>query len=144
MDKRPPTHGGDALITIQLDAPLTAAIELMTDRNIRHLPVLDGSQLVGIVSDRDLAAIETLMQGELGTVKVAEAMTPEPYVVSETLPLADVAKTMAEHKYGCVLVTNEEGALTAIFTANDALLLLADAASGRSIGDAISHCKRLV
>lgn len=142
MEKRPVTQG-HAVVTIQLDAPLSEAIELMSRQNIRHLAVFDGSEIVGIVSERDLTVIELLMPNELGTVRVAEAMTPEPYVVRESQPLAQVAKTMAEHKYGCVLIADKAGALASIFTANDALLLLAAAAAGRTIGDAVRDKARL-
>ena len=50
--------------TVQLDDSLTVARRMMAEREIHHLPVLDGGIVVGMVTDRDLAGT----QGRLGTV----------------------------------------------------------------------------
>lgn len=42
-------------VTITPDAEVRQALDLMLERGFRHLPVVDGTQLVGIVSMRDLA-----------------------------------------------------------------------------------------
>jgi acetoin utilization protein AcuB len=124
------------IFSIALDAPLGSAIELMAQHNIRHLPVLDGDQLVGILSERDLTAIEALESTELTSLSVAEAMTPDPYTVPASAPLAEVAKKMAEHKYGCAVIVDARGGVLDIFTTNDALLLLADALPQLTVEDA--------
>lgn len=129
--------GQPPLISIQLDAELSDAFELMQQHDIRHLPVLDGERLVGIVSERDLGVIESLVPNEWETIVVAEAMTPSPYAVHERTPVPEVAQTMAERKYGCVVIIDSEGRLVGIFTTSDALRLLASEAPGRSIGDAL-------
>lgn len=41
-------------VTVAPDMPVLAALSLMTQRRIRHLPVLDGDQLVGFISIGDL------------------------------------------------------------------------------------------
>ena len=45
------------LVTIHPGASLREAARVMTDRWIRHLPVIDQGKLVGIISQRDLAGI---------------------------------------------------------------------------------------
>lgn len=45
------------LITVEPATSLREAARIMTERWIRHLPVLDGGRLVGIVSQRDLAGV---------------------------------------------------------------------------------------
>jgi acetoin utilization protein AcuB len=125
------------IITIALDVPLSHAIELMQQHGVRHLPVLDGGQLVGIVSERDLTAIETLEPTELTSLSVAEAMTPEPYTVLTTASLAEVAEKMAEQKYGCVVIVDARGAVLDIFTTNDALRLLGKALPELSVEEAL-------
>ena len=131
-----------ATITITLDAPLPRAIELMQEHGIRHLPVLDGGELVGILSEGDLTAAETLERTELGALSVAEAMTPEPYAVRARTPLADVAQKMADQKYGCAVILDEHGGVLDIFTTNDALRLLAEALPQLSIEDAARRAAR--
>jgi acetoin utilization protein AcuB len=130
------------IFSIALDAPLARAIELMQQHGIRHLPVLDGGQLVGIVSERDLTAIEALESTELTSLSVAEAMTPEPYAVPATAPLAEVAKRMAEQKYGCAVIVDGRGGVLDIFTTSDALCLLADALPQLTVEDAARRATR--
>ena len=45
------------LVTIHPGASLREAARVMTDKWIRHLPVIDGTKLVGILSQRDLAGV---------------------------------------------------------------------------------------
>jgi acetoin utilization protein AcuB len=62
-------------------------------------------------------------------VAVEDAMSVDVYVTSPDAPIADVAATMAEHRYGCAVVM--EGAhLAGIFTTVDALNALARLATG--------------
>jgi len=128
------------IVSIALDAPLTDAIELMQEHGIRHLPVLDGGELAGILSERDLTAIEAIESTELTTLSVAEAMTPEPFTVTGTAPLAEVAHRMADQKYGCAVIVDEHGAVLDIFTTTDALRLLGEALPQLSIEEAARRC----
>jgi acetoin utilization protein AcuB len=85
--------------------------------------VLDGTKLVGIVSERDLYLIETLRDVNPEDVRVEEAMTVRTYCVSPETSLEEVAGQMAEHKYGCALVL-EGDAVVGMFTTVDALRVL--------------------
>jgi len=109
--------------SIGRDQPLSVAIDRMRGFDVRHLPVLDGGRLVGVLSQRDVLFVETLRDIDPKTVTVEEAMSTEVYAVAPQTSLADVAKEMAHHKYGCVVVV--EGARVAgIFTSVDALSVL--------------------
>ena len=44
----------DALVTVTTETPVTECMRLMTDRRVRHLPVLDDGRVVGIISIGDL------------------------------------------------------------------------------------------
>src|SRR4029079_8374686 len=78
-------HVGDhmtpAPVCIGLEAELGTAVDAMREHSIRHLPEMDGAELAGVVSDRDLAMIESLLPEEWQHICVAEAMTPQPYAV---------------------------------------------------------------
>ena len=115
-------------VCVQLDADLADAVDLMEQHNIRHLPVMDGDTLTGVVTDRDLGMIESLLPEEWESICVAEAMTPEPYTVQPDAALWEVAKHMAREKFGCAVVTDERGAVVGLFTTSDALRVLADLA----------------
>jgi len=110
-------------LTIGRDQTLATAHDLMHAHDIRHLPVLDGGVLVGIVTDRDLHLVESLAGTDPKSTLVEEAMTPDPYIVAADTPLRDVAKHMLEHKYGCAVVV-DRGRVAGIFTTTDALRLL--------------------
>jgi acetoin utilization protein AcuB len=112
-----------ALYTIGRGQPLAEAHRLMNDHGIRHLPVLDGGRLVGMLSQRDLHLVETLRDVDPAQVTVDEAMSQEVLTVLPSAPLQKVASTMAQHKYGSALVVGPKG-LEGIFTTVDALRAL--------------------
>ena len=121
-------HMTAAPVCVQLDADLAEAVNLMQEHHIRHLPVMDAGSLTGVVSDRDLAMIESLLPDEWERICVAEAMTPEPYSVQPDAALWEVAKHMAQEKFGCAVITDARGAVVGLFTTTDALRVLADLA----------------
>jgi len=115
-------------VRVELDAELCTAIALMEEHKIRHLPVMDGELLAGVLSERDVAMIESLLPEEWEQICVAEAMTPGPYSVAPDAPLWEVAKHMAQEKLGCAVVTDASGEVVGLFTTTDALHVLADLA----------------
>ena len=90
---------------------------------IRHLPVLEGGRLVGMLSQSDLHLIETLKDVVPKEVLVEEAMSQDAYTVAPETRLADVAREMALHKYGSAVILHGEEVL-GIFTTTDALRAL--------------------
>jgi acetoin utilization protein AcuB len=112
-----------SVLTIGTKSPLTEAHRLMNDHAIRHLPVLEGGRLVGMLSQRDLHLIETLKDVVPKEVLVEEAMSQDAYTVAPEAPLEDVAREMALHKYGSAVVAQGKQVL-GIFTTTDALRAL--------------------
>jgi acetoin utilization protein AcuB len=111
-------------VCIASDRTLAEAHRTMRERGIRHLPVVDGGRLVGLVSQRDLYLVETLQGVSPDQERVEEAMTAEPFTVAPDAPLEYVAAVMAEHKYGSAVVVHG-GAVVGLFTTVDALRALA-------------------
>lgn len=111
--------------TIERDASLRDADQLMRAHEIRHLPVLDQGRLVGVVSDRDLRLLEATACVNPSTTQVDEAMTEHPFIVTGDTALDEVASIMSEHKYGSVIVMGRDG-VEGIFTAVDACRVLAE------------------
>jgi len=111
--------------TIARTATMTEAHRLMREHAIRHLPVMDGGHVVGIITMRDLHLIETLPGVSPDEVAVEDAMSPDVYIARENDELAEVVDRMAESKLGSAVVMGQSG-LVGIFTAVDALRALAD------------------
>jgi acetoin utilization protein AcuB len=116
--------------TIGSDQTIAKASALMNEYRIRHLPVLHGGQLLGVLSDRDIKLIESISDVDASKITVEEAMTEQPYTVAPEMPLDEVVSTMAEKKYGsAVIVQNHK--VVGIFTTVDACQALADLLSTR-------------
>jgi acetoin utilization protein AcuB len=111
--------------SIEPSQPLEEARKLMGRHEIRHLPVLSGGRIVGLLSERDLTYIRTL-PGVGPDLKVKDAMVYDPVLVSETDALKDVARKMADMHIGSVLVCDHHNKLAGIFTYTDALKVLAE------------------
>jgi len=111
--------------TIGADISISKAEKMMAEFRVRHLPVLDGGELVGIVSDRDIKMVMGFKDVDPDVVTVSEACSEEPYKVSPKAPLTEVCNEMAAHKYGSVLVVDNKK-LVGIFTWVDALNAFAE------------------
>lgn len=106
--------------TIGSDQTLRKAEEMMREYRIRHLPVLEGGKLVGILSDRDVKLVESLKDVDPNEVTVSEACSQDIYTVSPKAALNEVCAEMAMHKYGSAIVIDNKK-LVGIFTWVDAL-----------------------
>ena len=115
--------------SIGYDQTLSQAHEIMRDHGIRHLPVLRGGELVGILSQRDLAVLESLADVDPEKVGVEEAMTAEVFSVAPDTPLEGVAREMADRKLGSAVVM-EKNRIVGVFTTVDGLRALANLLRG--------------
>jgi len=126
-----------APISIESEMSALAALDLMIDHGIRHLPVVDSSQRVcGVVSFDDLRAAlpipVSLMtppsaEGRQRAldVSVGETMTPSPITIGVDAPLNEAVSRMIEGRFGCLPVVDERGHLDGILTETDLLQALA-------------------
>jgi acetoin utilization protein AcuB len=106
--------------TIAHDQTMAIAHHMMRQHGVRHLPVLDGGTMVGVVSDGDLHLVETLRDVDPERVLVEDAMTQDVYAVLPDAPVDQVVRTMARRKLGSAIVV-ERGRVVGIFTTIDAL-----------------------
>lgn len=110
-------------VTIAPDETLAVAHRLMRQHRIRHLPVIHHGKLVGMLSQRDLHWMEAIADTDPSRIRVADAMTVEPFVVSPDTPVDQVAATMAQQRYGSAVVMDGTR-VVGIFTTTDALRAL--------------------
>jgi len=124
-------------VAISADTTLQDAYRVMQEKGIRHLPVLEGEKLVGVITDRDLRlATSALALSPFPTgSRVSAVMSRAPLTTDASDPLEEAARTMRERKIGCLPVL-ADGRLIGIITGLDLLDALismtgADKPSGR-------------
>ncbi len=108
--------------TIPSTCTASRARDMMRSHLIRHLPILDGTELVGIVSADELQALSGIPGVDLDHVEIAKVMH-RPLTVWGSAPLDEVADLMSDEKAECVVVLGGHG-VQGIFTAVDALRAL--------------------
>ena len=108
------------------DDPARRAEDLMREHRIRHVPVKDGDQVVGIVSERDLRASPA-------DRLVRDVLTPGVYAVERSTPLSVALREMAQRKIGTAVVLRS-GRLAGIVTVTDVCVALADVLEARFRG----------
>lgn len=111
--------------TVAPTDPMTVAHDVMRERGCRHVPVVHGGNLIGILSDRDLHLLEALRYESPDQVTAAEAMRPVALAVSPDAPLDEVIERMSEDRCDAIAVVGKTG-VVGIFTATDALWALTD------------------
>jgi acetoin utilization protein AcuB len=96
-------------ITIGPDLPINEALAMFKKERIRRAPVIKGSKLIGIVSEKDLlnaspSPATTLSVWEmnylLSKLTVSELMTKDVITVTEDTPIEEAARIMADNKIG--------------------------------------------
>ena len=106
--------------TVGSDQTLAHAHKLLKELEVRHLPVLRGGELVGMITERDLALVETLRDVDPSVILVEDAMSQGVYTVSPDAPIDEVVTEMASKKYGSAVVMQNHK-VVGIFTAIDAM-----------------------
>lgn len=119
-------------ITAQANANIHELSELMKNHNVRHLPILRNSRVVGIVSDRDIRVVSCLTPNQKILVQAHDIMSADPLTVCTRDSLDDVAFKMSLKKVGSVIVNDESDQFYGIFTATDALNALIEIMRGEN------------
>ena len=116
--------------TVNRDTTAREAYKIMKKGGFRHMPVVDGDKLVGIISDRVLRLVMTVADSsELSAkdipkdIKVSKVMTADPAILVPETDLRQAVSLMTRHKIGALPVV-EKGKLVGIVTQIDLMKLL--------------------
>ena len=115
------------VVTLKVDEELSLASDIMTLARIRHLPIVEGDRLVGIISQRDLfkASLASVIdydyqvaRAHLKTVTIKEIMAKEIFTIAPDTKIHEAGQIMLEKKIGCLPVI-ENDALVGMVTESD-------------------------
>jgi CBS domain-containing protein len=120
-------------VTLQKDDKLSLAEEVMTGGRIRHVPILDGERLVGVLSQADLfhSAFKALhfrpseQRRFVNALKIEDVMSKHVVSVPTDTSIRAAARLMMEKKLGCLPIV-EGDRLVGLVTKGDMLRCLAE------------------
>jgi CBS domain-containing protein len=124
------------VVLINMDTPLGQAMEACSDKRIRHIPVVDENQkIVGLITDRDL---RSFISPRIGTISennsdrqnlrrpVHLIMLREVVTANPEMSIADAARSMIEHRVGCLPVVDPELHVVGLITTTDLLRYISE------------------
>jgi len=120
------------LFSITKDERMTVAKKVMKEKNIRHLPVVDGKKLIGLVTNMDIRKAEASpatsleireLHYLLDKLTVGEIMTRNVITISPDISIEEATTLLHDNKIGCLPVV-EDGVLVGMLTENDVMEIL--------------------
>jgi acetoin utilization protein AcuB len=115
------------VICASLEMSLRDAHRVMKRESVRHLPVVAGARLIGIVSDRDLLArartgLDNTLEFDDGAI--ADAMTVSPITCPPEATVGRIARLMLEHRIDSIPIVDDDDRMIGLVTSTDLLELL--------------------
>ncbi len=119
-------------ISISKGERMTTAKKILEEKNIRHLPVVDGKKLIGLVTNMDIRKAEASSATSLAVhelhylldqLTVGEIMTRNVITISPDISLEEATTLLNDNRIGCLPVV-EDGNLVGILTENDVMATL--------------------
>ena len=99
---------GSAVVSINPNTSVFDALEVMSEKNIGAVLVMEEEELLGIFSERDYARKVILAGRSSKTTKVKELMTIKVYCIDPSRTIQDVLELMNEHRFRHVPVMESE------------------------------------
>lgn len=124
------------LVTLPSDASLREAHEIVREKGIRHIPVVDkdSGRYLGVVTQKRMIAAVMNIMADYGPdaierrerhYKVADLIEADVPTVTPDASLRDVADYFLFRKHGCLPVMDAQGQLVGIVTSSDFVRLCA-------------------
>jgi acetoin utilization protein AcuB len=118
------------VVTVGPEESAARAWGLCRERNIRHLPVVEGGRLVGIVSDRDLRDLSPPratadQENTLGWVRIRDMMSTGVVTAHPLDTIEHAAKVIYENRFNCLPVVADDE-IVGIITSSDLVRTLVE------------------
>ena len=110
---------GSTIYSLPSDASVYSAIEMMADKRVGALLVVDEGRLVGIISERDYARKVILMGRSSKDTFVREIMTPNPVTITCDTSVDEAMRVMTENRFRHLPVVNSEENVAGVLSIGD-------------------------
>ena len=119
--------------TIDADKDVAYAAKMMKDEDVGVAPVVEGKQLVGVVTDRDIA-VKVVAEGkDARSTKVREIASKDVITIDPQQDLDEALRLMAQHQIRRLPVVEEDGKVVGILAQADVALQSDDAKTGELV-----------
>ena len=113
---------------------VTQAAELMKSEDIGGIPVLDGDQLIGMVTDRDIVIRAVALGKDPRGMPVREVVSKDVVAIGQNEDLSDALQLMAQHKVRRLPVVDDEEHLVGLLAQAD----VARGAEEKTVGEVVA------
>jgi CBS domain-containing protein len=110
---------GSEVFSLPSDASVYSAIELMADKHVGALLVVDEGWLVGVISERDYARKVILKGRASKDTFVREIMTPSPITIHCDTTVDEAMRTMTDNRIRHLPVLNSRGQIAGVLSLGD-------------------------
>jgi CBS domain-containing protein len=113
--------------SLEASEPLLSAMQFLREHQVRHIPVLEGGALVGVLTDRDVkratpSALDPsqreVWERIVKETPLSRVMTRDPVTATPATPFRDALQRFVDDRIGCLPVV-DGGSLVGIVTARD-------------------------
>lgn len=118
MNESVQSHMTKDVITLGPDNTLGEARDIMLNKHIHHIPILEGKKLVGMVTSWDMFKLGK-SAAEYSTMKLSEVMTKRVATLDPDQHLGAVADVLTRHLFHAVPIVNDDNELLGIVTSTD-------------------------
>lgn len=119
-------------VRVSPETTVAEAREMLASEGFRHLPVVTGRRLVGIISDRDVAIHDDALRSALRRNEVDQllddgrpveaVMTADPHVIGPDATIGDASRELVSRRISALPVVDDDGVLVGIISSVDCLL----------------------
>jgi CBS domain-containing protein len=132
-------HKGSDVFSLPSDASVYSAIEMMADKQVGALLVVDNGWLVGVISERDYARKVILKGRASKDTFVREIMTPSPITIGCKTTIDEAMRTMTDNHIRHLPVIDSRGQIAGVLSIGDLVSWIIS-----SQDDAIAHLEHYI
>jgi CBS domain-containing protein len=118
MNELVQSHMTTNVITLAPHSTLGEARDILLDKHIHHIPIVEGKKLVGMVTSWDIFKLGKSVE-EYNSMKVSEIMTRKIATLDPDQHLGAVAEVLTKHLFHAVPIVNDDHELLGIVTSTD-------------------------